>query len=399
MSQRIPSLRTPGIDHKKIILEDTAARQSEIQRFNKRLCIGLILTVIASFIALTLYFSNIWNRENTALESRLETYTELRDGTLQRFLTSLDNEVRLWSAHPDIVKDAKLFSRDWATFSAEDIASIRAQYINKIPPQTLSNAHQDYNALHDEVHPTLERFNRHHGYYDVFIFDLKGNLVYTVEKEDDFGYNFLSDGSIYADSGLGRAYRAALAETDPDAVVFDDFAGYAPSAGDPAAFLASQVIDESKKVIGIYAVQIPLDKFNEVLSHSQGLGETGQSYLIGEDMLMRNQARLSEANTMLTTKVENAAVKEALAGRKSLQKVKLISGEAGLAAARPLTFKGINYAVATEMSIEEKRAPMRPYILFYMAAIFFLLVFGVLAYAILRARSGRALAELTDVTL
>jgi methyl-accepting chemotaxis protein len=181
--------------------------------------------------------------------------------------------------------------------------------------------------------------------------------------------------------------------------VFDDFAGYAPSAGDPAAFLASQVIDESKKVIGIYAVQIPLDKFNEVLSHSQGLGETGQSYLIGEDMLMRNQARLSEANTMLTTKVENAAVKEALAGRKSLQKVKLISGEAGLAAARPLTFKGINYAVATEMSIEEKRAPMRPYILFYMAAIFFLLVFGVLAYAILRARSGRALAELTDVTL
>lgn len=397
MSQRIPGLRTPGIDHKKIILEDTAARQSEIARFNKRLRIGLILTVIASFTALTLYFSEIWKRENRALETRLETYTELRDETLKRFFTSLESEVRLWSIHPEIVKDAKRFIKDWEEFSPQEIEAIRQEYIYKKLPASLSDAYRDYNNFHAEVHPTLDKFNRHHGYYDVFIFDLEGNLVYTVEKEDDFGFNFQSGGSKYADTGLGRVYRAALSQADPNAVVFDDFEGYAPSAGDPAAFLASQIVDEEKQLIGVYAVQVPIDRFNEVLSHSQGLGETGQSYLVGEDLLMRNQARLSEANTMLSMKVENTAVKDALAGRKSLKKVKLISGEAGIAAARPLTFKGISYAVATEMSIEEKRTPLRPYILFYIAAIVFLLLFGILGYTILRARPGRTLQELTDM--
>lgn len=397
MSPRIPPLRTPGIDHKKIILEDTAARQSEIQRFNKRLRIGLILTMIASFIALTFYFSNIWKRENTALESRLETYTELRDETLKRFFTSLENEVRLWSIHADIVKDAKQFIKNWEDFSPQEIEAIRQEYIYKKLPASLSDAYRDYNNFHAEVHPTLDKFNRHHGYYDVFIFDLKGNLVYTVEKEDDYGYNFQSGGSKYAATGLGRIFRAALSQTDPNAVVFDDFEGYAPSAGDPAAFLASQIVDEEKKLIGVYAVQVPIDRFNDVLSYSQGLGETGQSYLVGEDLLMRNQARLSETNTMLTTKVDNAAVKAALDGQKSLKKVKLFSGEAGIAAAMPLTFKGVNYAVATEMSMKEKRAPLRPYILFYVASAFFLLLFGVLAYTILRARPGKTLKELTDM--
>lgn len=397
MNQRIPSLRTPGIDHKKIILEDTAARQSEIQRFNKRLRIGLILATIASFVALSLYFSNIWKRENAALESRLETYTELRDQTLKRFFVSLENEVRLWSIHPDIVKDAKNFIKDWEEFSPQEIEAIRQEYIYKKLPTSLSDAYRDYNNFHAEVHPTLDKFNRHHGYYDVFIFDLEGNLVYTVEKEDDYGYNFQTGRSIYADTGLGRIFRAALSQADHNAVVFDDFEGYAPSAGDPAAFLASQIVDEEKQLIGVYAVQVPIDRFNEVLSHSQGLGETGQSYLVGEDLLMRNQARLSETNTMLTTQVENAVVKEALEGRRSLKKVRLVNGDAGIAAAMPLTFKGVNYAVVTEMSLEEKRAPLRPYVLFYVASVVCLLLFGLIAYLILRARPGRTLQDLADM--
>ena len=45
------------------------------------------------------------------------------------------------------------------------------------------------------------------GFYDLFLFDTEGNLVYTVEKEDDFATNFKSGGgtSRYGDSGLGKA--------------------------------------------------------------------------------------------------------------------------------------------------------------------------------------------------
>ena len=47
---------------------------------------------------------------------------------------------------------------------------------------------------------------------DIFIFDLDGNLVYSVYKELDYATNFIS--GPYASSGLGDAFRSALTDSN-----------------------------------------------------------------------------------------------------------------------------------------------------------------------------------------
>jgi methyl-accepting chemotaxis protein len=49
----------------------------------------------------------------------------------------------------------------------------------------LDGAHQacDYNRLHSLYHRPIRDFSETFGYYDISLFDLKGDLVYSVSKE------------------------------------------------------------------------------------------------------------------------------------------------------------------------------------------------------------------------
>ena len=132
-------------------------------------------------------------------------------------------------------------------------------------------------ALHHEGFQSMQKGR---GYYDLFLFDLEGNLIYSVFKELDYATNFLE--GHYSDNGRGEAYRAAL--TLPEGGFhFTKFAPYAPSADAPAKFVASPVFDNAGNRIGVVALQAPLDQMTAILSKSDLLGETGLVYAVGND--------------------------------------------------------------------------------------------------------------------
>ena len=79
--------------------------------------------------------------------------------------------------------------------------------------------------MHERYHDTYRTLLRTKGYYDIFLFDTSGDLIYSVYKELDYATNFV-DGP-YKQSGLGKAFRAALAQ--PDTVHVIDFEPYEPS--------------------------------------------------------------------------------------------------------------------------------------------------------------------------
>lgn len=145
-----------------------------------------------------------------------------------------------------------------------------------------------YNYRHSEFHPYFRSIKDGRGYYDLFLFDLSGNLVYTVYKEADFATNFV-DGP-YKDTGLGRAMRQAL-EGELGQMFFADFAPYAPSNGAPASFVATPVFDAGGTRVGVVAVQVPSDPISAITNKSYGLGETGDIYLVGPDQTSRSVSR------------------------------------------------------------------------------------------------------------
>jgi CheY-like chemotaxis protein/HAMP domain-containing protein len=138
-----------------------------------------------------------------------------------------------------------------------------------------------------------------HGYYDLFIIDRDGNILYTVEEEDDLGSNIFT--GPYKDTGFAKACRAALEE---EQTVFSDFERYAPSNNAPANFMVTVIRDGLGDKKGLLAIQINQIKIDTIMQRKSTPWEAGETYLIGHDLLMRSNSAKEKEPTVLKTSVD-----------------------------------------------------------------------------------------------
>eukprot|EP00929_Paragymnodinium_shiwhaense_P034250 TRINITY_DN1865_c0_g1_i2.p1 TRINITY_DN1865_c0_g1~~TRINITY_DN1865_c0_g1_i2.p1 ORF type:complete len:1228 (+),score=240.72 TRINITY_DN1865_c0_g1_i2:155-3685(+) len=110
-----------------------------------------------------------------------------------------------------------------------------------------------YHAAHKKHHPGLRVQLYAKDYYDIFMCDLTGNVIYTVYKELDYATN-VQNGE-WKDSGLGDAFRAALLK--PDEVTLISWAPYGPSGGALASFYGTGIKDAGGQLVGVYVTQLP----------------------------------------------------------------------------------------------------------------------------------------------
>jgi methyl-accepting chemotaxis protein len=136
----------------------------------------------------------------------------------------------------------------------------------------------------------------------------RGDILYTVAKEIDFATNLKT--GPYRKSPLAEVFRRVMTAPN-DEVDFSDFARYRPSNDEPAAF-AAYAVRKGDEVVGVFAVQIPAEPLNELMQFTHNMGQTGETYLVGPDGLMRSQSRFIKEPTLLRTKVENASVRDGL---------------------------------------------------------------------------------------
>lgn len=163
-----------------------------------------------------------------------------------------------------------------------------------------------YNRFHQFYQPIFRNLLLEFEYYDIFLIDIEtSNIVYSVFKETDFATS-LKEGP-YRETGLGVLANRIKDEPERGEVVVVDFRSYAPSYGAPAAFVGAPIFDGTEAV-GILAIQLSADEINRVMTgdgtwEKNGLGLTGESYLVGPDRLMRSSSRLflEDADTFYTT--------------------------------------------------------------------------------------------------
>lgn len=217
----------------------------------------------------------------------------------------------------------------------------------------------DYGRLHSVVHPVVRSFLDKFGYYDIFLVDDEtGDIVYSVFKELDYTTS-LVDGP-YANTNFGEAFRKANNLTSPDEFVLVDFKQYTPSYEAPASFIASPIFDGDEK-IGVAIFQMPVDRITAVMSQREGLGETGETILVGPDFLMRsNSHRDSESHSLVNSfrnpedgKVKNEAVQAALKGGSGeLQTIDYVGNET-IQAFGPVDLLGLRWAMLAKMDTAE----------------------------------------------
>jgi methyl-accepting chemotaxis protein len=143
------------------------------------------------------------------------------------------------------------------------------------------------------------RFVKTHGYYDLFLVSPEGQCFYSVAKEADYGTNLVN--GRFKDSNLGALVREVL---KTGSFGFADYKPYEPSNGDPAAFIAEPIIADGKVRL-IIALQLPADKTNAIMTLRTGLGETGETILVGPDYLMRSDSHREPDNHSFMASFKN----------------------------------------------------------------------------------------------
>lgn len=324
--------------------------------------------VVGIGIGVASYLTAVANIEQLNKDRLLNAATIGADET-RTYLTTIEHQLVLIAEHPGTVTAVQDFSKvwdEWTQSGGDPVSSLQAAYINDNPHPTgekdklyKADTGTDYDAVHEKYHKWFHKLQIDEGYYDVFLFDTGGNLVYSVFKELDYATNFSEGGGKWAGSDLGVVYREAMKITEHSDVAFADFAPYGPSYDAPASFMAHPVVDGDGKTVGVLAFQMPVDKINELMAHNLGLGKSGELMLLGEDGFMRNDSKYTaETNDILATQITSPIIEEAKAKGAAFGYDEIHRGELMDVEAIKFDYQGYHYILMAAQSYEEASAPI-----------------------------------------
>ena len=318
-----------------------------------------IAGALAMLVGVTVYAvdARVKDAEVQRFAQKFALLGTLRKSALSAYLTTIRGEITFWSVSDSIRDVHQRLQEGWRALPGDRARALQELYVNNNPHPfgeraMLADAGDgsSYSSAHRTVHDLAKEFVSGRGYYDFFLIDPDGNIIYTVEKEVDFATNLL-DGP-YRDTGLADVFRRAAGD---DGVFFSDFGRYSPSNDAPAIFVARRMTDELDRPIGVMAMQLPTSRIVEIMQFEEGMGESGETYLVGLDLLMRSDSRFSEESTILSQRVDTATAKLALGGDKGISFTQDYRGVPVLSAYDSIDVDGYRWAVMAEIDEEEVR--------------------------------------------
>jgi HAMP domain-containing protein len=244
--------------------------------------------------------------------------------------------------------------------------------------------------VHAALHERFGRVASLFGFEDMLLIDDDSlEVVYTLCKRPDFATS-LRDGP-YASTKLAAAVDAISRERDRDAFKVVDTENYRPHDGVPVGFVVSPIFD-GPDMVGILALEFPMDRIIQLLSGNfqwerEGMGKTGECYVVGPDFTMRSRSRFMvedskaflqtlrssplpravveqierQGNVIGQLPVRTQAVEQALLGREGLAMINDYRGVPVLSSYGPFDLDSLRWAVVAEMDADEAYGPITDY--------------------------------------
>lgn len=227
--------------------------------------------------------------------------SSLRKEALESYFDTVRAEITFWTLNRNLQDRQMEINKYWKVYQESD-------------DKTAAGIEYEFamDVLRGELDALAKLFVEERGYYDFFLIGDQGDVFYTVEREADLGTN-LNTGE-WRKTGLADVFRRAMEASREGKVVFSDLETYAPSAGVPAMFIARAMTDANGQILGVMALQLPTERIMSIMQFTAGMGQSGETYLVGEDLLMRSDSRFSDESTTLRVKVDTEPVRLALDG-------------------------------------------------------------------------------------
>ena len=247
-----------------------------------------------------------------------------------------------------------------------------------------------YGLAHAALQERFDRVGKMFGFEDILLIDDQTlEVIYSLRKRPDFATS-LRDGP-YAATNLAKAADILSRAGDRDAFKVVDTELYRPSLGRPVGFVLSPIFN-GPDMVGILALEFPIDRIVELLTGNfqwerEGMGKTGECYVVGPDFTMRSRSRfmaedpkafLQELRTsMVTTSVvdqierqgtvlnqlpvKTYSTEQALIGREGIALINDYRGVPVLSSYGPLDLNSLRWAVVAEIDVAEAYKPIYDY--------------------------------------
>jgi len=145
---------------------------------------------------------------------------------------------------------------------------------NPARPYPIESA--EYQRIHGRYDSQLKGYIAVNGFEDIYLIDRKnGHVMYAAGQGEELGTSLVT--GRYRHTALARLWERVLRSGD---VAFEDFSAYEPSGGRQAAFIGYPVLDLQGGVAGVIAARVSAEFINQIMPSRQGLGESGESYLL-----------------------------------------------------------------------------------------------------------------------
>ena len=322
-------------------------------------------------------------QERAGMGNSGEVYLVGPDGLMRSdsFLDPRNYSVKASFAHPENGRVDTVASR--AALSGKTGGDVIADYNGKpvlsvYAPLTLHGLNwaiiaeidvaEAFNPVDENGTEFFAAYNNIYGYSDLFLINPDGYCFYNVTKGAGCRANLLGESS--ADSNLGRLVQQVLTTQQ---FGMTDFQPYAPgnnaqaaSTAAPAAFIAEPIVHENHAEL-VVALQLSLDTINSIMQMRDGMGRTGETYLVGSDMLLRSDSFLDSQSASVKASfanpseyaIDNAAVNAALSGKTGETMIADVSnGHADLSAYAPVKMGNSVWALIAEIDKSEVMGPI-----------------------------------------
>ncbi|MBN1143995.1 MAG: GAF domain-containing protein, partial [Bacteroidales bacterium] len=242
-----------------------------------------------------------------------------------------------------------------------------------------------YSYMHAQYHPEMIKATRNAGISDIIFVDYKtGYVTYSVKKNLDFGTSLFE--GPYKNSGLGIAFKSAIAGKSQGAISFTDVTLYLPDIYKPCLFISAPVYSGTQ-LLGAVIFKIDVAALDRLLAIDKdrlNFGHSLKTVLIGPDLLYRNNdpefsenpdrylrklkhhasnadvvLKASEfRSTALIQPVDPKAFDEALSGKEKVIQYTTETGNKALCSYAPLKVGNLKWIVVSQINTADALASL-----------------------------------------
>lgn len=272
---------------------------------------GALVTsaVLAAVLLGSFAYDAASRRLRETAQDKLVALADAREASVRAYLENLESDIVLTASTRSMRDAAVGMSNGWRVEAdrGDAGASLRKRYVDDNPypageRHRLEKADSGamYDIAHLRLHGWMQDLMQRRGLADVLLLSPEGMVIYSVAKGADFA-------RPVASPALANLQAAVRSDPRPGTLQIADFTVYGAPDEPPSAFLVSPITmpqpDGSAQLLALLAFRLEPNGLNRIMRATDGMGETGDTYLLGADGLLRSTPRFAHGLPVLSRHV------------------------------------------------------------------------------------------------